>query len=203
MLGKGDTLLRAIAEIAHRQGLGQMMAAGSRRMALAINRGSIAFAPQVKGLELPGYEPRGLQTMALGFAVGARGADHNCSGAYEVDFSTKVDRRRVGPEAVALAIETEDQAALMDSLVLCKFLRGLFADLFAAASEMVNLITGWNTSAEELRTVARRIVTAKKYFNIGPNVQPPARLDRGGLDRAGTARTPGLDECPMNRGSTS
>ena len=48
----------------------------------------------MKGLEIPGYEPRGLQTMALGFAVGARGADHNRSGAYEVDFSDKVDRRQ-------------------------------------------------------------------------------------------------------------
>ena len=61
--------------------------------ALAIGQGSIAFAPQVKGLDIPGYEPRALQTMALGFAVGARGADHNRSGVYEVDFSDKVDRR--------------------------------------------------------------------------------------------------------------
>ena len=46
-----------------------------------------AVSQQVKGLEIPGYEPRALQTMALGFAVGARGADHNRSGAYEVDFA--------------------------------------------------------------------------------------------------------------------
>ena len=170
--GKGDALLRAITEIAHRQGIGQMMAEGSRRMALAIGHDSLAFAPQVKGLELPGYEPRSLQTMALGFAVGARGADHNRSGAYEVDISEKVDRRHVGPEAATLAIETEDQAALMDSLILCKFLRGLFTDFFAATSEMVNLIAGWNTSADELRTVARRIVTAKKHYNILAGWQP-------------------------------
>ena len=44
------------------------------------------FAPHVKGLELPGYEPRTLQTMALGLAVNARGADHNRSGAYEADL---------------------------------------------------------------------------------------------------------------------
>ena len=38
--------------------------------------------------------------MALGFAVGTRGADHNRSGAYEVDFSDKVDRRNVTLDAV-------------------------------------------------------------------------------------------------------
>ena len=45
------------------------------------------LAMHVKGLELPGYDPRALQTMALGLAVGTRGADHNRSGAYEADFS--------------------------------------------------------------------------------------------------------------------
>ena len=62
---------------------------GSRRLAEQIGQGSLDFAPQVKGLELPGYEPRALQTMALGLAVGTRGADHNRSSAYEVDFSAQ------------------------------------------------------------------------------------------------------------------
>ena len=135
-------------------------------MALAIGHDTIRFAPQVKGLEIPGYDPRGLQTMALGFAVGTRGADHNRSGAYEVDFSEAVDRRNVGPEAAALAIETEDKAALMDSLILCKFLRGVFSDFFAESAEMLHLVTGWDVTADELRATAARIVTAKKRFNI-------------------------------------
>ena len=124
-------MLRAIDLIGRREGVGQLLAEGSRRAAEAIGHGSIAFAPQVKGLEIPGYEPRALQTMALGFAVGARGADHNRSGAYEVDFSDKVDRRHATLESVRHAIETEDRAALMDSLILCKFLRGVFADFYA------------------------------------------------------------------------
>jgi aldehyde:ferredoxin oxidoreductase len=117
-------------------------------------------------LEIPGYEPRALQTMALGFAVGARGADHNRSGAYEIDFSERVDRRAPGVEAAAMAVETEDKAALMDSLILCKFLRGVFEDFFGEAAEMLNLVTGWDTTSDELRATARRIVTAKKQFNI-------------------------------------
>ncbi|MBC8114464.1 MAG: aldehyde ferredoxin oxidoreductase C-terminal domain-containing protein, partial [Candidatus Saccharimonas sp.] len=131
-----------------------------------IGHDTIHFAPQVKGLEIPGYDPRGLQTMALGFAVGSRGADHNRSGAYEVDFSQAVDRFNVGPEAAVLAIETEDKAALMDSLILCKFLRGVFTDFFADSAEMLGLVTGWDVTASELRATARRIVTAKKRFNI-------------------------------------
>ncbi|MEX2172391.1 MAG: aldehyde ferredoxin oxidoreductase family protein [Pirellulales bacterium] len=164
--GDGEALLRCLELIVNREGIGQLLAKGSRNMALAIGHDTIRFAPQVKGLEIPGYDPRGLQTMALGFAVGSRGADHNRSGAYEVDFSEAVDRRNVGPEAAALAIETEDKAALMDSLILCKFLRGVFSDFFAESAEMLHLVTGWDVTADELHATAARIVTAKKRFNI-------------------------------------
>lgn len=164
--GDGAALLRALDLIVTGEGVGRLLAMGSRRMAQEIGHDSISFAPQVKGLEIPGYDPRGLQTMALGFAVGSRGADHNHSGAYEVDFSEAVDRHNVGPESAHLAVETEDKAALMDSLILCKFLRGVFQDFFAESAEILRLVTGWDVTADELRQTARRIVTSKKRFNI-------------------------------------
>jgi aldehyde:ferredoxin oxidoreductase len=164
--GSGEALLRAIELIGRREGVGNLLAEGSRRAAQVIGQGSLAFAPQVKGLEIPGYEPRALQTMALGFAVGARGADHNRSGAYEVDFSDKVDRRHATLESVRHAIETEDRAALMDSLILCKFLRGVFTDLYAEAAEMLQKVAGWDVTAEELRETARRIVATKRQVNL-------------------------------------
>src|SRR5262249_30752990 len=55
--GSGEALLRAIELIAAREDVGVLLAEGSRRAAHAIGRGSIEFAPQVKGLEIPGYEP--------------------------------------------------------------------------------------------------------------------------------------------------
>lgn len=164
--GSGDALLGAIDLIGSRAGIGRLLAEGSRRAALAIGHDSIGIAPQVKGLEIPGYEPRALQTMALGFAVGARGADHNRSGAYEVDFSGKVDRRNVTLDAVRHAIETEDRAALMDSLILCKFLRGVFDDFYAEAAVMLRAVTGWDATADELRETAKRVVAAKRQFNL-------------------------------------
>ena len=164
--GQGQSVLRAIELVGRREGVGHLLAEGSRRAAQEIGHQSIAFAPQVKGLEIPGYEPRALQTMALGFAVGTRGADHNRSGAYEVDFSDTVDRRHVTVDAVRHAIDTEDKAALMDSLILCKFLRGVFDDFYDEAAEMLNLVTGWDTSATELRQAAKRIVRSKRQFNL-------------------------------------
>jgi aldehyde:ferredoxin oxidoreductase len=165
--GNGDLLLSLLPRIARREGaLGDLLAEGTRRAAERIGGGAPDFAPHVKGLELPGYEPRTLQTMALGFAVGSRGADHNRSGAYEADFSPRADRLHGSPAAAALAVETEDRAALIDSLILCKFLRGVFTDLYAEAADLLRRVTGWDVTAEELRTVARRVVNARKLYNL-------------------------------------
>ncbi len=170
--GDADALLRALEEIGERRGLGELLAEGSRRAAERIGGGSAAFAPHVKGMEMPGYEPRTLQAMALGLAVNARGADHNRSGAYEADLSGDHDRLEGGEPHVAAAIETEDRAAVMDSLILCKFLRGVFTEPFAEWAALLSAVTGWDVDAAELRRTARRIVLAKRVFNIREGWQP-------------------------------
>jgi aldehyde:ferredoxin oxidoreductase len=163
--GDGAALMRALEEIGRREGLGALLAEGSRRAAEVVGRGSGAFAMQVKGLELPGYEPRTLQAMALGLAVNARGADHNRSGAYEADLSGELDRFAGGVAHVLAAVETEDRAAVMDSMILCKFLRGVFTDPFREWAGLLRTVTGWDVDAPELRATARRIVLAKRAFN--------------------------------------
>lgn len=165
--GDGAALLRALNMIGTREpGLGELLAQGSRHAAGVVGADSIDFAPQVKGLELPGYEPRTLQAMALGLAVNSRGADHNRSGAYEADLSGEVDRLDGGVPHVEAAIGTEDRAAVMDSMILCKFLRGVFTDPFTEWATLLASVTGWDVDADELRSTARRIVLAKRVFNL-------------------------------------
>jgi aldehyde:ferredoxin oxidoreductase len=164
--GDADALLRALEEIGSGEGIGPLLDKGSRRAAEEVGGGSLAFAPQVKGLELPGYEPRTLHAMALGLAVNARGADHNRSGAYEADLSGAHDRLAGGDAHVAAAIETEDRAAVMDSLILCKFLRGVFSEPFEEWAELLHPVTGWDVDGDELRATARRIVLSKRMFNL-------------------------------------
>lgn len=184
--GNGPALLDLLRRIAARDGLGDLLAEGTRIAAARIGGPAPDFAPHVKGLEIPGYEPRALQTMALGFAVGSRGADHNRSGAYEADFSARADRLHGTAESARLAVETEDRAALIDSLILCKFLRGVFTDLFEESAELLRVVTGWGVTGTELRRTAERIVTAKKLFNIREGWTPaedtlPRRMLTEGL----------------------
>jgi aldehyde:ferredoxin oxidoreductase len=164
--GDPAALLRAVEEIGARRGLGALLSEGSRRAAERVGGGAEAFAPHVKGLELPGYEPRTLHAMALGLAVNARGADHNRSGAYEADLSGAHDRLAGGRAHVAAALETEDRAAVMDSLILCKFLRGVFEEPFEDWASLLSPVTGWPVSGGELRRAARRIVLGKRLYNL-------------------------------------
>jgi len=171
--GDPAALLRALDEIGTRDTpLGFLLGEGSRQASLTVGGGSASFAPHVKGLEMPGYEPRTLHAMALGLAVNARGADHNRSGAYEADLSGELDRLDGGDAHVAAAIETEDRAAIMDSLILCKFLRGVFTDPFREWAGLLASVTGWDVSAGELHATARRIVLAKRVYNIREGWQP-------------------------------
>jgi aldehyde:ferredoxin oxidoreductase len=54
----------------------------------------------------------------------------------------------------------------MDSMILCKFLRGVFEDPFTEWAALLASVTGWDLDAAELRTTARRIVLAKRVFNL-------------------------------------
>ena len=163
--GESEGILAAIEAIAERAGIGDLLAEGSRRAASAIGRESMRWAMHVKGLELPGYEPRSLKTMALGLAVSPRGACHNRSGAYEADFSGQVDRFTADAGRGALVRDSEDFAAVLDSLIVCKFLRKCFDDFYGEAAELLSKVTGWDYSSEELKRAGERIHNLKKLFN--------------------------------------
>lgn len=164
--GDADGLLRLLGDIAARRGLGALLAEGSRRAAGRIGGGAPRLAPHVKGMELPGYEPRAMRTLAVGLAVASRGADHNRSGAYEADLRPGADRFAEDAARGAEAAASEVRAAVLDSLVVCKFLRGVFGDLMEESARMLAAVTGWQVDASEVRRLGERVVTARKLVNV-------------------------------------
>ncbi len=165
--GDGAAILATLEATGNRRtGLGDLLAEGTRGASARVGQGSAAWAMHVKGLELPGYDPRKLPTLALGLAVAARGACHNRSSAYQVDLSDQL-----GPEADALAraqaaAAAEDQAALLDSLTLCKFLRHALQDIHEESAALHAAVTGLPTTAEDLKRAAGEINQIKKQVNL-------------------------------------
>lgn len=170
--GNAEALFAAIHAIARREGVGALLAEGSRRAAAHVGVEAEHLAIHVKGMELPGYEPRGLKSMALGLAVSPRGACHNRSGAYEADFSGQVDRLQADPKRGELVVASEDFAAVLDSLIVCKFLRKCFTDFYPEAADLLTKVTGWSYSEDEVRRIGERINTLKKLFNLRQGWQP-------------------------------
>lgn len=164
--GNEDAYLQIINKIARREGIGDLLAQGSKKASERIDKGSEHFAMHIKGLELPGYDIRGLKTAALACAVAARGGCHNESGAYDADIEGKVDRFKAEAGRGKVAMESEDYMAIFDSLILCKFIRGVFQDFYTEASQLYTLVTGIEMKADELRNAGERIINLKKAYNI-------------------------------------
>ena len=152
--------------IAEQRGIGRLLSEGSKRSSEQIGKSSDEWAMHVKGLEMPGYDPRKLKTMALGLAVSTRGACHNRSSAYEADFSSISNNEKTQSDKGIITKKGEDYSAVMDSLIWCKFVRKVFDDFYSESAEVINEITGWNMTADELRKCGERINNLKKLFNI-------------------------------------
>ncbi len=164
--GNHEAAVALVSKIAEREGLGDLLADGVKRASEKLGRGSERFAMHIKGLEMPGYDPRSLKTFAASLAIGTRGGCHNRSLAYEADVKGQVDRFTVEKGRGKIIKEKEELAAVYDTLVLCKFLRGCFKDFYKEAAELYTLATGIDMTPEDLVTLGERACTLKKAFNI-------------------------------------
>ena len=174
--GRCAETVQLLEMIRDREGLGDLLAEGTKRASARIDaeRGteSHKWAMHIKGLELPGYDARGLKTFAVGLATGVRGGCHNRSAAYDPDISGEVDRFSIDDTRGALAKDTEEYAAVYDSLPLCKFIRRCFtgkadrSGSWPAIAQLINAVTGWHFTEKDIDLIGERAHTIKKAFNI-------------------------------------
>jgi len=74
--GDPEPMLKLIEKIGRREGLGDILAEGVKRAAEHIGKGSAEYAMHVKGLEMPGYEPRAMKALGMNYALSNMGANH-------------------------------------------------------------------------------------------------------------------------------
>lgn len=161
--GDGDSLPRLINDIAQRAGHGDALAEGSRRLADA--SGAPELAMQVKGLEMPAYDPRGAQGMGLAYAVSNRGACHLRSYilSSEILGIPKLLDRTLTGEKVSLEVVLENLNAAVDSLALCRFTSFALSEEYY--SRMLVSVTGVEYSENDLLRIGERIWTLERLFN--------------------------------------
>ncbi len=168
--GNHEALIEMVKRIGTRSGIGDILAEGTKGAAEKIGKGAEKYACHIKGLELPGYDIRGLKTAALGFAVSFRGACHLRSGAYSPDVKGKVNRFAIEKGRGKIVMDNEDIYNVIDSLILCKFSRGTYYDGLEDMANYYSLATGIKVTPEDLRKAGERINNLARLFNIREGV---------------------------------
>jgi len=176
--GNAEAAVKMVEKIALRQGFGNILAEGVKRAALKIGRGSEKFAVEVKGMEIPMHEPRGKKGLGLIYAVSNRGGCHVQSMhdpdleapnmAPEIGITTPMNRLDTSREKVLAMKKTQDFVAITNSLVLCECIYWFGGVNYKPADlvELLNAVTGWDYTVEELMTTGERINTLCRAFNI-------------------------------------
>lgn len=166
--GDGEAMLELIEKIAHREGIGDILAEGVKKAAEKIGKNATKYAVHVRGMEPPAYDVRGIKGMALAFMTSPRGACHLRSGAYALELTGKfwkfdgVDRLSSKNKGREIA-EMENFMAVYDALGVCKFSRGIFLLNF---EEILDAVTGRAYKEDELLIIGERICNLKHIFNI-------------------------------------
>ncbi len=180
--GDKDLALELIRKITFREGIGNLLAEGTKRVADRLDRGAEKYAMHVKGMDIPAQDGRAQKSMGLAHAVSTRGADHLRASAFldEIGFEEAVGKRfgkQYLPEMADRLDETykgvmvkvcEDFAAVVSSLGLC--LTGGYAYppifYFKDLAEAVEAATGMKATEKSLRTAGERIVNLQRAYNI-------------------------------------
>jgi aldehyde:ferredoxin oxidoreductase len=162
----GDTMgvLELLEDISYRRGLGQDLAEGSQR--LAEKYGAPELSMHVKGLEIPAYDPRGVQGHGLGYATSNRGGCHLRSyliGPEIMGAPVLVDRDKTEGKA-SLVILYQNLSAAMDAMVVCRFTN--FALTVDDYAEMISAGTGLEMSGKDFLQVGARIWNLERMFNM-------------------------------------
>jgi aldehyde:ferredoxin oxidoreductase len=165
LFGNEDVLIDLVKKTAYKQEMGAELAEGSKR--LAEKYGDAETAIQVKGLEIPAYDPRGAMGHALGYATSNRGGCHltGYMAAMEIFSAPKrIPRFTLGGKADLLVLK-QNQSAVEDSLVNCKF--SGYALGFDYQARFVSAITGLDFNVTRLLEIGERIYNLERVFNIG------------------------------------
>ncbi len=162
--GRADLLAETVRDIALRRGLGDEMADGSYR--LAEKYGLPELSMSAKKLEMPAYDPRGMQGQGLLFATSNRGGCHmrgNMLGPEVLALPRLIDRFANQGKAGIVA-NHQNTSAVVDSLVLCKFTNMAVSVEFFA--RLLTSVSGLDFSADDLMKVGERTWNMERLYNI-------------------------------------
>jgi aldehyde:ferredoxin oxidoreductase len=164
--GDYHAILDLIEDTAYRRGLGDLLAEGSVRLAARLGDEASRFLYAVKALEMPAHSARVLKGMSLGYATSTRGGSHHDTRP-TLQYGTEHDNTTPDgkPE---FAVHNQHFTAVGDSLTQCRFVseRGFGGMLNEHYPRMINAVTGWDLSLDDVERIGERIWNLERAFNV-------------------------------------
>jgi aldehyde:ferredoxin oxidoreductase len=160
--GNARAVFKLIEQIACREGLGALLAEGTKKAAGKVGQGSEKFAIQVKGMEQSAYATHNATAMLLSYMTCDVGAHHNR--AWAITYDLQVGRDKVVPEKVARIIWLQNFRPMFDVLGACRLQwveLGIDRDLYVPALEA---ITGIRRTWQDLEQVGERIWNLTRLY---------------------------------------
>jgi len=162
-----DAIEKLVRMIGSREGIGDLLAQGSRLFGAHYNME--AEAVQVNGLEVAYHDPRGVSGMALSYATSPRGACHNQSDYFFVDWGHS--QEKIGIEYLPPHAQAEKSAyvakhqnwrTIFNAIVMC-----IFANVEPDEQvKLINAACGLNWTLDELMRSGERAWNLKRAINI-------------------------------------
>ncbi|MHA2394485.1 MAG: aldehyde ferredoxin oxidoreductase family protein [Promethearchaeota archaeon] len=205
--GNADLVVDLIAKISNREGIGDLLAEGTRKMAEKLGKDSHKFAMHVKGLELPAYDSRAAKITGLAYATANRGGCH-ITGYIEgpaflsmpfmiVEDATVGDVLSENPEDTKVVKEFEDAFGLFDAIGGCKFM-GMVLTSEDWAS-LIQKLLGYDFNKQDFAKMGERLYNLARVYNIREGVTraddtlPPRMLEEPMPDGPAKGQTVNLD----------
>ncbi|MBS3794296.1 MAG: aldehyde ferredoxin oxidoreductase family protein [Candidatus Thorarchaeota archaeon] len=169
--GNVDAAITFMDKIASRDGIGDIMAEGSREFGRKF--GAEHLAAQVNGLELPQHDPRAFSGMTLAYTTSPRGACHMTADMYNVqmgvsypDFGIESEDRFANEAKIAARLQ--NLRSLTNSALICNFYPVKGKQL----AKLLELVTGWVFSLEDMNRIGERIFTLQRMLNLKLGYEP-------------------------------
>ncbi len=175
--GAGPDLVAGIHKIAAREGLGDLMAEGSARMAAKIGSETAEFLAVARGQELPLHDPRYKNTGGMGYALSPTGADHMhnllddfanfaggdiCARLAEMGVETPLPLWGISEHKVQGYLYETAYKHVMDSALICHFYPFEYKHMASALSAA----GGWDVDKFEVNTIGQRIITLARLYLV-------------------------------------
>jgi len=170
--GDHEAMIEMVRRIAYREGIGDLLAEGTKRAAEIIGKGSERYAMHIKGLELPGYDVRGAKAHGLSYATAYTGGDHGRGYAIQEIFDTpvpySVDRLAIEGKGKLCKWNQDVRTSVCDCMPFCAFVFDMAIAEIALEllSKFYGSLTGFNITPEEVEKAGERVNNIARAFNV-------------------------------------